>query len=487
MTNILIQCGDHFENQKRVFLLARELKAVGCEPIILMYKKKNSSGNIFSVNKIKVFYLSDFFHKKPPTQQNLDFNSPILGINLKVLDFIEYEVKRRPRISWPSQIRKTSMDVFRYVEAINDIINTIKPSHIVIWNGFTGYVANILRVLSINKNIKHSFIERGLLKNSIFIDTQGVNGASFLAKIDSFIDVGVNIINHNFIKEYVYSIFPLLCYKKENRDILSPLYKNKRIIFFPLQVQLDTNIIMYSKYNTMREAFFEIYNHLNSKDTLFILRPHPEEDKNTPLNIPILDNVIVSTDKTLEYWIENCDLVVTINSTVGLESLLSGKPVICLGKSIYSSLKCLSTYNNFIKDERVILNEVINYLYFLLNNNLIIENNKFNNNVINNIFGVSSSSISSYHEDYLHITHSEVTIYFDFCSVLELDLTYRKNKEPITIDYIKSMLSMYFNIEKINFTKNKKEADVIITDKSYKDINFIDNVKYIDIYGVLLN
>ncbi|UKH33436.1 hypothetical protein [Actinobacillus pleuropneumoniae] len=375
---VLLQCGDHFENQSRVFLLAKELKQLGVEPVILMYKEKQ--GNLFLSNSIKVVYLSSYLSKVKSLKQDIDFSTKIYN-DLKIIDFINIEVKRRPRIGWPSQVKKTSQQVYKYIIAINNILGDINPDHIVVWNGFTGYVANILRVLASEKNIDSSFIERGLLKDSIFIDVKGVNGNSTLTDLSDYPPANLKLA------EYVDKLFIQKAISNtSDKSLLPENIKGKRVIFFPLQVQLDTNIIMYCKYNTMREVFFEIYSHLNNDDVIFVVRPHPEEDVETLSNLPNWDNLIVSTDLDLNFWLENSDLIVTINSTVGLEALLKGKPVICLGKSIYSSLPCLSKYNHILDDRGKILCNVSGYLGYLLTHNLIVKDSIYNTNVIKSIF-----------------------------------------------------------------------------------------------------
>lgn len=475
---ILIQCGDHFENQHRVFLLAKELKRKGHEPIILMYKV--GGGNIFKCNGISVRYMSDYLKKQNiSNQSNLNFSSKIFN-DLKISDFINVEIKRRPMISWPSQINKTSLETSKYVKAINNLLEDVNPNHVVIWNGFTGYVANVLRVLTNYKNISCSFIERGLLKDSIFIDSQGVNGNSTLSNILDF--------NHedNDLKKYVAELFFKEPVNSNELEMQYPDYlKGKKIVFFPLQVQLDTNIILYCKYNTMREVFFEVYNKLNQENTIFVIRPHPEESPDTLSNFPILNNVIVSKDLDLNFWLEASDLVVTINSTVGLEALIKGKPVICLGKSIYSSLGCLSSYKNIKHDRGYILNEIVNYLGYLLNNNLIVKDSKYNENIIYKLFGGYDISIKS--ESKIIFTDSIARVFIDFSLSGTLNLTYRKISEPITLNWIEeNVIKKFIGDKEYKFVSNINESNIVITDKPYESISFKNDLVYLDVYGVQL-
>lgn len=178
--NILIQCGDHYENQLRIKTLALILKENNCNPVILMYKK--CYGGLFRELGINVVYLEDFINQYSNISGNLNKND-WLDINVKYQDILSIEGARRPDILWPGQLKKTYKDVYKTYHALMDIILNNKPEHIVIWNGQTGYVANCLRIISEKVyKVKTSFLERGLIKNSLFIDNKGVNGASSLSR-----------------------------------------------------------------------------------------------------------------------------------------------------------------------------------------------------------------------------------------------------------------------------------------------------------------
>lgn len=474
---ILIQCGDHFENQSRVFLLAGELKRQGFCPVILMYKE---GGNIFKSHDIPVIYLSKYLLKKKIKNKKYNFLTEVYD-GLKIIDFINIEIKRRPELAWPSKIPKTSLSVLEHIGALDRLIQDINPDKIVIWNGFTGYVANILRVLACHKGIATAFIERGLLKDSIFIDHQGVNGNSsstFISHFPSFQDDNLE----NYVSELFFNKAKM---PPKTGYHLPEILKGKKIIFFPLQVQLDTNIIMYCHYNTMREVFFEIYKNLNDENVFFVIRPHPEENPDVLSNFPVYENVLISPDFSLDFWLENSDLVVTINSTVGLEALIKGKPVIGLGASIYSSLLCLSTYKNLKDDQEYILGMMRNYLGYLLMNNLIVQESKYNKYIVNKIFG--STGIENELVVKKHHFKNGVRVFIDFALSGVLNLTYRKTSESITLDWIESqVISKISQNGQYDIVLDISECNVVITDKPYEKIRFISGITYFDVYGVKL-
>lgn len=478
---MLIQCGDHFENQERILLLAKELLYCGFHPIVLMYKEKS---NLFKINGISVINLNDYLDSIQDTYNNAISFETVVYSNLKIKDFIDVEIRRIPKLAWPSQIKKTSNNTVRYLNAIKTILKEIKPYFICIWNGYTGYVANIFRVLASELKIPHAFMERGILRDSLFIDSLGVNGASRLGLQTTEFD-----INNKKIAQWALNKFSEKMAPKVIIDnTLLDKFNGKRIVFFPLQVQLDTNILLYCKYRTMREAFFEIYNNMNDDNTIFIIRPHPEELNDSFINIPKFDNVLVVRDKDLQYWLLVADIIITINSTVGLEALLMNKPVICLGKSIYSQLKCLSSYQNIIEGKSISEN-IIKYLTHLVSHNLIIEDSPFNINVMRNIFG--SLDIYSPKDINNEIVFNKecIKVFLDINFQKTLNLTYRKNNESITREYIENIIKkkMSSGIKKIIYVSNINNADVVITDKDVNKLYMKNDLVYLDCYGVLLS
>ncbi len=486
---VLIQCGDHFENQSRVFLLAREIFKAGHEPIILMYVPY--SGNIFKNAGIQVVALNDYL--AAPTQQKLNLESTVYK-DLKVKDFLSVEVKRRPDLTWASRQGRTAEGLSRHLKALQQIIDAVKPDHIVVWNGFTGFVANVLRVLCEVDGIPSSFIERGLFKDSIFLDREGVNGAASIHHADpKRFDPAVLTPQD---REVLGNYFNL------NREPQAldpaedlPQLTGKRVVFFPLQVQLDTNIVLYSKYKSMREAFFKIYEQLNDGNTAFVLRPHPEENPDQKLNIPVLPNVIVSMDKDLQYWISRCDLVVTINSTVGLEALIEHKPVVCLGGSIYSAFSNLATLKKPQVDAVACESELMGYLGYFMQHNLIKSDSYWNQQVVNAQLQLSGAvSPREFSLDAqvtavkarLNNTTRPVVVKLAFSFDTRLNLTYRKISEAVDKAWIKQLVAKYLNHGEIRFAEDEeKHIDILIVAEN-QAFSAGDATLVIDLYGICL-
>jgi len=66
-----------------------------------------------------------------------------------------------------------------------------------------------------------------------------------------------------------------------------------------------------------------------------IVKKHPLDSRN--YNFNHLKNVFFVQDVNVKDLIEFSDALITVNSGVGLEALLYYKPVVCLGKAVYSN------------------------------------------------------------------------------------------------------------------------------------------------------
>ncbi|HEE9762614.1 hypothetical protein ACF8LD_17620 [Pseudomonas sp. zbq_5] len=475
---ILIQCGDHFENQNRIMTLASTLRDLGCTPIVLLYS--NKKGRYFENEGIKTIAFEDHIPSTPvPSSTTIE---SLLENGITYNDVLQPEQRRRPRVGWPGQRARTINDIYRHYTSLNSIIALCQPEKIVIWNGFTGYVANILRLIAENRDIPRAYLERGLLKNSLFIDRLGVNGASSLNEITPAILDEFSISGQE--RQRIVKLFDLAPAPPENNS------KAGKNIFFPLQVQLDTNIIMYSKYKSMREAFFEIYDAFNTEANNFLVRPHPEELPETAPNIPRYGNIRVSSLQTLDHWLDWADLVVTINSTVGLEALIKGKKVVSLGDSIYSSAGLTSTLTSELGLSNEAARErLIKYLAYLTSSNLLLREGTENHFAIAKQLDISLDNYSPKHE-ILHKQEPIIeTVYIELDVPLNsaLDLTYRKNKVKIDQQWIISIARNHILAKKYSIVPHRmspassdaikivSEGRSVKSDKRFK--------KTIDIYG----
>ncbi len=111
-------------------------------------------------------------------------------------------------------------------------------------------------------------------------------------------------------------------------------------LFFPLQVALDSQIVInYGK--SLLEAVHDAKRISDEQDLCLVIKPHPSEPK-----VERAISELVSSDPRVflcygntTRLIEQASEVVVINSTVGLEAILMGRPVQLLGRAFYEGFQ----------------------------------------------------------------------------------------------------------------------------------------------------
>ena len=260
------------------------------------------------------------------------------------------------------------------------------PDIIIIWNGMW-YFEKLVVKYAREKNIKILFLENGYFPNTIHIDPIGVNCnaeivyqsdnknspnnsdkdlINFVQKIkNSFLELKpysqvsdlvntlspirkifvlfeILIMDLLFIAPEFFAKLIILLKSKRNRVLLQttqPL--PKRYIFIPLQKTYDSQIILNSPWvHSPRELIFIVLDAIKSLGLNYdlVVKEHPMEDahisfKDIQQRYP---SIYWASKNSLQDLILNSSLIININSSVGFHALLFGKPVICLGKSLYT-------------------------------------------------------------------------------------------------------------------------------------------------------
>lgn len=122
----------------------------------------------------------------------------------------------------------------------------------------------------------------------------------------------------------------------------SPFY------FYPLQLNTDTQVQLYSPYNRQEEAITHVIHSFVKHapaNTRLLIKDHPLDNGMIPYHefiksmskaLGCEDRITYIDDGNLSLLLDKCLAVVLINSTVGLSALVKNKPVFCLGQSIYA-------------------------------------------------------------------------------------------------------------------------------------------------------
>lgn len=219
------------------------------------------------------------------------------------------------------------------------------------------------------KNWKNNYIK---IKKDKFILPQSKKKNKLLSLLSILIRY-IGILLQISVKDFcIYKSIENLNIFNEKKVLIQAstidLKKFGKFVFVPLQVESDTQIIINSKVNLI-ELIKTAADYAKSKNLKLIIKPHPAERSNKIFEYIknlINDNVAVANNNTFEL-IENAEIVITINSTVGLEALILEKPVIFLGDTFYSKL-------NEGRLRKYILNYLVNIDYF--------SNNEIDGNVI---------------------------------------------------------------------------------------------------------
>ncbi len=279
-------------------------------------------------------------------------------------------------------------DIIRYFERIYDIKNTakllkqknreyfdcfnfLKNNHfdyVLILNGTFNVETDVCK----NLDIKCFFFEHGYFSKTIQMDTAGVNCKTSFSELkqNDFLNFSYKSNEFKPLNDFIlintkYSIFKRFLYrlldKKYNGFLMNVLSKKNKqskakkrfknltddnfdidkigkYIFFPLQVNSDTQIILNSPYESMYEAIEKILPILKNTELKIVIKEHPLEVE--PVNYDrFIDNknVFLVKKYDLDKLIINSEFVVNINSSVGLQSIAKYKKVLLLGEAFYKN------------------------------------------------------------------------------------------------------------------------------------------------------
>lgn len=214
-----------------------------------------------------------------------------------------------------------------------------KDSFIVVW-GESGLVQKILQSISRAQAINNLiYMENGFLPNTTAIDRRGLNAQCSLPR------------SVEFYKSLIFDDFENLLPKSlVIRDAKKGIVQKKidlssygDYFFIPFQCNRDSVIKSYSPFIKNMWELFDLIVEVASQNTSinFIIKEHPScpEDYHAlyeKIDSSKINNIFFMNQVNTESLIKQSTGVITINSSVGFESLLFSKPVICLGDAAYS-------------------------------------------------------------------------------------------------------------------------------------------------------
>jgi len=139
------------------------------------------------------------------------------------------------------------------------------------------------------------------------------------------------------------ALFPRLrpAPKTQILDALLASDRFRHVILCPFQVETDTQILLHSPMvSSMRDYVriiteaLQTYNARHDEKACVLFKTHPMHD--LQISVDREDAFIINESTVAQIFARRCDLVITVNSTVGIEGIEAGLPVITLGEAFYN-------------------------------------------------------------------------------------------------------------------------------------------------------
>lgn len=206
---------------------------------------------------------------------------------------------------------------------------------VVVWNGLR-FPDNVLALAARVLGVPVLYFELGALPNTLTIDARGVNFRNSVPRDPDF-----------------YRDKPRVDPAALGRAAVRPTLQKKRcadvelppaFVFAPFQVEADTQIVAFSPWIRDMRAFYAVLVHLrrrlqeSGRDLPVVIKEHPSCLAHfTDLHRKAgRDGIMFANQVPTAELIARSACVVTINSSVGLEALQQGKPVITAGDAFYA-------------------------------------------------------------------------------------------------------------------------------------------------------
>lgn len=213
---------------------------------------------------------------------------------------------------------------------IQALVTRERPPAVVMWNGSHRYCQLLLALIP--AGTKTFFFENGLLPNTTTLDSKGVNYRNSVPRDPAFF-LDYQGREHGGAQETV-----RLVPRKPRSSGLAPIALPERFVFIPFQDDRDTQVRLFSPWVGDMRQLFALGEMLAEQAGLtVIVKEHPSSRATYPdLHRRTTERLLFANGNNTQELIEASLFVVTLNSTVGLESLLLAKPVVTLGQAFFN-------------------------------------------------------------------------------------------------------------------------------------------------------
>ena len=358
-------------------------------------KKRNEECILFMCDSLQRFKFIERLIKASQTSHNIIVTGePLVWLKARMTGITCYFIH-----SWISNNTELNPDYSDSIELLNGsisreqckkdaanatlilkrVVEKKKISHIVIWNG-QQLLGRTLTYIASEYKIKKVYLELSNFKGKLFVDPDGVNALSSIAKdverLTSLPSVSESEHAQWLVKYEKDKAKPLpqarnkvhLQIESSLNRLLKFLLKGNGLrtfsakellnksgnsaksltydeflfdspyVFLPLQVSSDTQLKLHSDYDNS-SALLKAIQLAKDKGLILVVKPHPAEqdiDELAFIDKLKVEHAFVLTNENTVKLIKGSELVITINSTVGLETLALDKKLLVLGRALYA-------------------------------------------------------------------------------------------------------------------------------------------------------
>lgn len=254
-------------------------------------------------------------------KKSIDIHMQRQAINYPVLARLTF-------ISWGYRVLSRWLESVRY-EYFKKLFSALGVDTVAVWNGQKPpYEAVVYAAKSLG--VKIWYFENGALPGTTTLDASGVNACSSISR-DS-------------------EQYPAM---EVHESFSRGGPKGSYTVFVPLQVESDTQLVVHSDWIKSNAELLAVVERALVDvpcRVRVVVRQHPLARTRTPL----VDGVVLDSGTPLRVQLSRADVVVTINSTVGLEAVQLGCSVVVLGEALYRVEGVVQAANSVVELKRAI-------------------------------------------------------------------------------------------------------------------------------------
>jgi capsular polysaccharide export protein len=204
-----------------------------------------------------------------------------------------------------------------------------RPDVVGVWGG-QSVDARAVRAAAAALDIPCVLFETGLLPDSTTADARGVNAEASVPA------------DPRFYEAYRCSAELPTRFTPRKAPEAAPEPLPSRYVFVPFQVALDSQVLLYSSWIRDMSQLYWLLDGLmrDLPESLHLVcKPHPscpEPYRQLRRHAAAHPRLHIVDQHTSEALIRGAEGVLTLNSSVGIEGLLLGRPVLCLGEACYA-------------------------------------------------------------------------------------------------------------------------------------------------------